>query len=160
MTALLALATRGCRSAAARSQSAVDTSRATLRFHKRALHTIGVAPPRCSPSPAVPFDLAVVGGGIVGLACARELALRHPHRRICVLEKESALATHQSARNSGVIHAGIYYKPNSQRAQLCAVGARMMIDYCEKRSLPVKKVGQSTVAHGRIRRRRRAPRLG
>lgn len=119
-----------------------------LRFHKRALQTIGVAPPRCSPSSAASFDLAVVGGGIVGLACARELALRHPHRRICVLEKESALATHQSARNSGVIHAGIYYKPNSQRAQLCAVGARMMIDYCEKRNLPVKKVGQSQMAQG------------
>ena len=147
MTALLAHAARRYRSAAARSESAV-ASRMMLRFHKRALQTTGVAPPRCSPSSTAAFDLVVVGGGIVGLACARELALRHPHRRICVLEKESALATHQSARNSGVIHAGIYYKPNSQRAQLCAVGARMMIDYCEKHNLPVRKVGQLAMAQG------------
>jgi len=91
--------------------------------------------------------VVVVGGGIVGLACARALLLRarsrgHSHLRLAVLEKESALASHQSHRNSGVIHAGIYYKPGSQRAQLCAQGARTMYEYCEKFNLPVKKVGQ------------------
>lgn len=94
----------------------------------------------------------VVGGGIVGLACARALALRHSGPgsrkglRICVLEKESQVATHQSARNSGVIHAGIYYAPGSQRALLCAEGARSMYAYCAEKDLPVKKVGKLIVA--------------
>ena len=66
----------------------------------------GQPPPTC--------DLAVVGGGIVGLAVARELMRRHPRTSICVLERERELATHQTGHSSGVIHAGIYYQPGSK----------------------------------------------
>lgn len=110
----------------------------------RAVHATSLRD--ASPTAAPPFDLAVVGGGIVGIACARELALRHPKLRICLLEKERALAQHQSSHNSGVIHAGLYYKPGSQRAELCAVGAAMMFDYCAKHRLPALKVGKLVVA--------------
>ena len=70
------------------------------------------------------FDLAIVGGGIVGLATAQELAHRYPEVRLVVLEKEGAIGRHQTGHNSGVIHAGIYYKPGSLMAKLCVEGTR------------------------------------
>ena len=72
------------------------------------------------------FDLAVVGGGIVGLATARALLAERPDLRLVILEKEARLATHQTGHNSGVIHSGIYYKPGSHKARLCVEGARLM----------------------------------
>ena len=77
-----------------------------------------------------PFDVAVVGGGVVGLAVARALAGARPGRRVVVLEKEEQVGRHQSGRNSGVLHTGIYYKPGSLKARLCRDGrARaLMID--------------------------------
>src|SRR5215211_1735879 len=69
-------------------------------------------------------DIAVVGAGIIGLAAARELALRHPDARIAVLEREERIAVHQTGHSSGVIHAGIYYRPGSLKARLCVDGAR------------------------------------
>jgi (S)-2-hydroxyglutarate dehydrogenase len=96
------------------------------------------APARC--------ELAVVGGGILGLAVARELALRHPGSRVCVLEREDRLGAHQTGHNSGVVHAGIYYEPGSLKARLCVEGARDMYEYCEARGLPHERCGKLIVA--------------
>ncbi len=96
------------------------------------------APTRCA--------IAIVGGGIVGLAVARELTLRHPELSVCVLEREHDLATHQSGRSSGVIHAGIYYAPGSLKAELCVQGARELYAYCEEHDLPHARCGKVIVA--------------
>lgn len=92
------------------------------------------------------YDLVVVGGGIVGVASAREISIRHPHLKICILEKEEKLAFHQSGHNSGVIHAGIYYKPGSLKAKLCVEGMHLAYDYLEEKKIPYKKVGKLIVA--------------
>ena len=68
------------------------------------------------------LDFAVVGGGLIGLATARALLDRRPGARLAVFEKESELGLHQSGRNSGVVHAGVYYAPGSLKAQLCREG--------------------------------------
>ncbi|MDQ3871427.1 MAG: FAD-dependent oxidoreductase, partial [Chloroflexota bacterium] len=68
------------------------------------------------------FDVAIIGGGILGLATAYRLLERRPGLRLVVLEKEPELATHQSGHNSGVIHAGLYYPPGSLKARLCREG--------------------------------------
>uniref|UniRef100_A0A4W6FJV8 L-2-hydroxyglutarate dehydrogenase, mitochondrial n=1 Tax=Lates calcarifer TaxID=8187 RepID=A0A4W6FJV8_LATCA len=92
------------------------------------------------------YDVAVVGGGIVGLATARELILRHPSLSFILLEKEKELAVHQSGHNSGVIHSGIYYTPGSLKARLCVRGATLAYEYCEKKGLPYKRCGKLIVA--------------
>jgi (S)-2-hydroxyglutarate dehydrogenase len=91
-------------------------------------------------------DIAVVGGGILGLAVARELTVRRPGRSVCVLEREAEIGTHQTARNSGVIHAGIYYAPGSLKAELCVRGAAEMYGYCEERGIPFERCGKLIVA--------------
>ncbi len=96
------------------------------------------APERC--------DLAVVGGGILGLAVARELIQRNPRASVCVLEREHHIATHQSAHNSGVIHAGVYYAPGSLKARLCVQGARELYAYCEQRGIDCQRCGKVIVA--------------
>ena len=68
------------------------------------------------------YDVVIVGGGIVGLATAQELIFRHPDLKFALVEKEPTLAVHQTGHNSGVIHAGIYYKPGSLMAKLCVEG--------------------------------------
>ncbi|XP_051507420.1 L-2-hydroxyglutarate dehydrogenase, mitochondrial-like isoform X2 [Myxocyprinus asiaticus] len=87
------------------------------------------------------FDVAVVGGGIVGLASARELILRHPNISFALLEKEKELG-----HNSGVIHSGIYYTPGSLKAQLCVRGATLTYQYCQKKGVPYKRCGKLIVA--------------
>lgn len=87
-----------------------------------------------------------MGGGIVGVASAREILLRHPHLRVGLLEKEHKLAVHQSGHNSGVIHAGIYYKPGSLKAKLCVEGMHLAYDFLNKKKIPYKKVGKLIVA--------------
>ena len=77
-----------------------------------------------SERPPAECDVAVVGGGIVGQAVARELLARRPGAKLCVLEAEPRIGAHQTGRSSGVIHAGIYYEPGSLKAQLCVEGAR------------------------------------
>ena len=92
------------------------------------------------------YDIAIVGGGIVGLATARELLLRHPHLKLVLLEKEELLATHQTGHNSGVIHSGIYYKPGSLKAKLCVEGRRTLWKYCESKGIEYRNVGKLIVA--------------
>ncbi|KAK4470104.1 hypothetical protein MN116_005689 [Schistosoma mekongi] len=92
------------------------------------------------------FDVAIIGGGIVGLATARELILRYPKFKFAVLEKEAALGIHQSGHNSGVIHAGIYYAPGSLKAKLCVEGMKKSYEYLEAHKVPYKKCGKLIVA--------------
>jgi (S)-2-hydroxyglutarate dehydrogenase len=99
--------------------------------------------------PPARCDVAIVGGGIVGLAIARELTRREPHTSVCVLEREAALAAHQSSHNSGVIHAGVYYAPGSLKAQLCVEGARELYEYCESREIQVQACGKLILATDR-----------
>jgi 2-hydroxyglutarate dehydrogenase len=91
-------------------------------------------------------DIAVVGGGIVGLAVARELISRYPRASVCVLEREDDIALHQTGHNSGVIHAGVYYVPGSLKARLCVEGAREMYEYCERRGVAAERCGKVIVA--------------
>ena len=92
--------------------------------------------------------VGIVGGGIVGLAVARELVRRRPGTRVVVFEKEDRLAAHQTGHNSGVVHAGIYYKPGSLKAELCTRGRRLLQDYCAEHSLPYDECGKLVVAVG------------
>ncbi|XP_016001260.2 L-2-hydroxyglutarate dehydrogenase, mitochondrial isoform X2 [Rousettus aegyptiacus] len=92
------------------------------------------------------FDIVIIGGGIVGLASARTLILRHPALSIGVLEKEKDLATHQTGHNSGVIHSGIYYKPESLKAKLCVQGAALIYEYCKQKGISYKQCGKLIVA--------------
>jgi (S)-2-hydroxyglutarate dehydrogenase len=89
-------------------------------------------------------DVVVVGGGIVGLATARALTLRG--MRVVVLERESAIGTHQTTHNSGVIHAGLYYEPGSLKARLCVEGAAALYEYCERRGIAAERCGKLVVA--------------
>lgn len=91
-------------------------------------------------------DILIIGGGIVGLATARAISQRYPDRHIVVLEKESTLAYHQTGRNSGVMHSGIYYKPNSLKAINCRIGKKMMEDFCEEQGIEHRMVGKVIVA--------------
>ena len=92
------------------------------------------------------FDLAVIGGGIVGLATARALLAERPGLRLVILEKEARLASHQTGHNSGVIHSGIYYKPGSHKARLCVEGARLMKEFCDEHGIRVDPIGKVIVA--------------
>lgn len=96
--------------------------------------------------PPARCDLAVVGGGIVGLAVARELIRRHPRASVCVLEREAELAAHQSGHSSGVIHAGVYYEPGSLKARLCVEGARELYEYCAAHGIAHERRGKLIVA--------------
>ncbi len=90
------------------------------------------------------LDCAVIGAGVVGLAIARQLALRGRH--VVVLEAERAPGMHTSSRNSEVIHAGIYYPPGSAKAKFCVEGRRALYDYCEARGVPHRRIGKLLVA--------------
>ncbi|WP_395695938.1 L-2-hydroxyglutarate oxidase [Nocardioides sp.] len=92
--------------------------------------------------------VGVVGGGIVGLAVARELTRRRPGTRVLVLEREDRVAAHQTGHNSGVVHAGIYYRPGSLKAQLCTRGRGLLRDYCAEHALPYDECGKLVVAVG------------
>src|SRR6266567_3843363 len=96
--------------------------------------------------PSDRYDVAIVGAGIVGLAVAREVTLRRPGARVLVVDKEPAVAQHQTGHNSGVIHAGVYYAPGSLKARLCVRGARLMYAYCEQNAIPVERCGKLMVA--------------
>jgi L-2-hydroxyglutarate oxidase len=93
-------------------------------------------------------DFLVIGGGILGLAVARELLARHPDASLCVLEREERLGAHQTSHSSGVIHAGIYYAPGSLKARLCVEGARLLYEYCDQRGIEARRDGKLIVAGG------------
>jgi len=92
------------------------------------------------------IDLLVVGAGIVGLASAWRLQGAHPAARVRVIDKEDRLAAHQSGRNSGVLHSGLYYRPGSRKARNCRRGREQMIRYCEERRIPLRICGKLVLA--------------
>jgi (S)-2-hydroxyglutarate dehydrogenase len=92
------------------------------------------------------YDYAVIGGGIVGLSTAMQLARQYPHARILMLEKEASPALHQTGRNSGVIHSGIYYKPGSYKARFARAGSSSMVDFCREHDIPHEVCGKVIVA--------------
>lgn len=96
-------------------------------------------------SPTGSYDIVVVGGGIVGLATALALSAT-PGRRILVLEAEDGIAAHQTGHNSGVIHAGLYYKPGSLKARLCAEGRAELEAFCEAEGIPFERCGKLVLA--------------
>ncbi len=91
-------------------------------------------------------DVVVVGAGILGLATAVELGRRLPDRRVIVVEKEQAIALHQTGRNSCVVHSGVYYPPGSLKAQLCTAGRLLLREYCEEKEIPYDECGKLIVA--------------
>ncbi len=92
------------------------------------------------------FDIIIIGGGIVGLASAYKITLKHPDIRLAVLEKEEKIATHQTGHNSGVIHAGLYYEPGSNKAITCAKGREELIAFAKKHKIHHKICGKIIVA--------------
>jgi L-2-hydroxyglutarate oxidase len=91
-------------------------------------------------------DFLVIGGGIIGIAVARELRQRHPEAAVAVLEKERACGQHASGRNSGVLHAGFYYSADSLKARFTRDGSAALRAYCEERGLPLNRCGKLVVA--------------
>ena len=92
------------------------------------------------------YEFCVVGGGIVGLATAREILRRRPGAGLILLEKESAVASHQTGHNSGVVHAGVYYEPGSLKARLCRAGNRQTKQFCAEHGIPTEDCGKLIVA--------------
>lgn len=92
------------------------------------------------------YDFGIVGGGIVGLATARELLKTRSTSKIVLVEKERELCSHQSGRNSGVIHSGIYYKPGSHKAALCQAGNKSMQEFCREHGIAFEVCGKLIVA--------------
>jgi L-2-hydroxyglutarate oxidase LhgO len=100
------------------------------------------------------YRIGVIGAGILGLAVARRMLELDPLAELTVLEKESEVATHQTAHNSGVVHAGVYYAPGSLKAQLCRRGMQMLKAYCQERGLAYVECGKLIVARNPVERGR------
>ncbi len=92
------------------------------------------------------YDVAIVGGGIVGLATAMELLSKYPNLKVAILEKEDRIAMHQSGHNSGVLHSGLYYKPGSLKARLCVRGKQALLRFCDEHGIPYNLCGKVVVA--------------
>ncbi len=92
------------------------------------------------------YDVVVIGGGIVGLATALQLKKTNPGLKLLLIEKEKALATHQTGNNSGVIHSGLYYKPGSLKATNCIQGYHLLLDFCNTNNIPYELCGKIVVA--------------
>ena len=92
------------------------------------------------------YDIAIIGGGIIGLSTALQISNAQPHLRLLVLEKESELGLHQPSRNSGVIHSGIYYRPDSMKAKTCVSGARKMVEFAQEHNIDYEICGKVIVA--------------
>ena len=90
--------------------------------------------------------IAVVGGGIVGLATAYRLGERFPDARVAVYEKEDGVGRHQTGHNSGVLHCGLYYKPGTTKARLAVAGIRQMVEFCRENAIPHEVCGKLVVA--------------
>jgi (S)-2-hydroxyglutarate dehydrogenase len=109
-----------------------------------------------SAAPGAKHDFCVVGGGIVGLATAMQLLRHNPGASLVLLEKESALAMHQTGHNSGVIHSGIYYAPGSLKADLCKRGERATKEFCTQHGIPFVTCGKTLVATSELEMERMA----
>jgi L-2-hydroxyglutarate oxidase len=94
----------------------------------------------------MPVKVTIIGGGIVGLATAHQILLRHPKVNVLLLEKEDGPGRHQSGHNSGVLHCGLYYKPGSKRARMAVTGVRRMIAFCEQHGVPYNLCGKTVIA--------------
>jgi (S)-2-hydroxyglutarate dehydrogenase len=94
-------------------------------------------------------DIAIIGGGIVGLGTALALMVRFPRYSLAIIEKERELANHQTGHNSGVIHSGIYYKPGSYKAKLCVQGVHMLTEFCEAQGVRYERCGKLIIATGK-----------
>ena len=92
------------------------------------------------------YDFTIVGAGIVGLSTAYKLSLKYPESKILVLEKEERVAAHQTGKNSGVIHSGIYYKPGSYKAKNCVDGRHQLVEFCRKHDVAIDVCGKVIVA--------------
>ena len=92
------------------------------------------------------YDVAVVGGGIIGLSTAMQLSWRYPRWRVAVVEKEAEVATHQTGHNSGVVHSGIYYRPDSQKARFCVEGVKALLRFCEGNGIEYQRCGKVIIA--------------
>lgn len=92
------------------------------------------------------MKVAVIGGGIVGLAAAHQLLERFPSTKLVLFEKEDGPGRHQTGNNSGVLHCGLYYKPGSTKARLAVTGIRQMVDFCERHNVPFELCGKIVVA--------------
>lgn len=92
------------------------------------------------------FDVAIMGGGIVGLSLAYTLLTRNPYCRVLLIEKEPEVGQHQTGHNSGVIHSGIYYRPGSLKAKNCRHGYELMVSFCRKHAIPHAICGKIIVA--------------
>jgi len=92
------------------------------------------------------YDVVIIGGGIVGMATAHAVQQQRPGARVVVLEKDARLCAHQTGRNSGVIHSGIYYKPGSYKARLCTAGREAMYAFCEEHGIAHERCGKVIVA--------------
>lgn len=92
------------------------------------------------------FDVVIVGGGIVGLATALQLKKERPGIKLAIIEKEKAVARHQTGNNSGVIHSGIYYKPGSLKATNCLHGYNLLVEFCRQQDVPFELCGKIIVA--------------
>lgn len=92
------------------------------------------------------FDMALVGGGIVGVSTALAVKTRYPRARVVLIEKEAGFAAHQTGHNSGVIHAGVYYQPGSLKADFCKRGAKATLEFCKTHHIPFRQCGKLLVA--------------
>lgn len=92
------------------------------------------------------YDVAIIGGGILGLATAAALSEQTPRPRLVVLEKEPDVGRHQTGNNSGVIHSGLYYRPGSLKARLCVTGADRLVEFCERKGIAYERSGKVVVA--------------
>ena len=100
------------------------------------------------------YDVIIIGGGIIGLATGRALLESRPGLDLLVLEKESSVGRHQSGRNSGVLHSGLYYQPGSRKADLCLEGAALMVEFCQEHDVPYTRNGKVVVAHNAAEQQR------
>lgn len=92
------------------------------------------------------YDIVIIGGGIVGLATALKIKQKQPELKLLLLEKELTLASHQTGHNSGVIHSGLYYKPESLKARNCIEGYKQLVRFCEEENIPFELCGKIVVA--------------
>ena len=93
------------------------------------------------------YDVVVIGGGIIGLSTAMHLKEdKYPNWRVAVVEKDEELATHQTGHNSGVIHSGIYYRPDSQKARFCVAGVKSLLRFCDENEIEYERCGKVIVA--------------